>query len=141
MKAAELVAYLRTDTDITAIVQNKIHNARVPTLTSGGGSDLPFVWLRRRNIARWPLLCQIPRMNYTLATWFDVECCAEGADEADELVDAVRLALDGYAGAMGTAITPRVAVQDQGDDYVSRNLADDAGVFINSILVEITEGG
>jgi len=141
MKASDLVQYLRADSAVGAIVAEKVHNARVPTKANGGGSDLPFVWLRRRSVERWPIQCQVPRMDYTFATWFDIECAASTADQADSLVDAVRSALDGYYGLIGTSVTPGVVVTDQEDDYVPRNLADDAGIFVDTLLVRVTEGG
>ena len=136
MKTPDLIALLGTITAVTDIVGDKICNGHVPTKDATTGElDVPFVWVQFRNDL--PFTCQNPSMGtQPLGKVFDVEAVAANPADAETLREAIYSA-HGYSGAAGTAVFDLLTIADQSDDYLVRNASDDAGVYVDSLLVQV----
>ncbi len=136
MKTSDLIALYRTVTDITNLVGQKIHNAKVPTKDAVTGEvDVPFIWCRFRNDMNWN--CQNPPVgDQPMGKMFDVECVSDTMDQAEAVRSAVYSTM-GFSGAAGNAKMVLVTIEDQADDYAVRSAPDDSGLFICSLLVQV----
>lgn len=136
MKTPDLISLLSTITAVTDIVGDKICNGHVPTKDASTGElDVPFVWVQFRNDL--PDVCQNPPQgSQPMGKVFDVEAVAASPAEAETLREAIYTA-HGYGGVAGTAIFDLLTVADQSDDYLVRNASDDAGVYVDSLLVQV----
>ena len=136
MKTSDLIALYRSLPEITALVGQKIHNAKVPTKDAVSGEvDVPFVWCRFRNDMSWGL--QNPDVSQQpMGKVFDVECVGGTMDQAEAVRTAVYSTM-GFSGFAGTANMVLVTIEDQADDYAVRSAPDDSGLFICSLLVQV----
>lgn len=136
MKTSDLIALFLATPGISGIVGTKVCNTRVPTKDAVTGEiDVPFLWVSLRNQINWEL--QNPEQGTEpLGKVFDIECVHSSQSGAEDLRDAVQ-SLSGFTGAMGSAVADLLTVEDQADDYAPRNQSDDAGVYVDSALVQV----
>jgi hypothetical protein len=76
---------------------------------------LPFVIYRRQNIVREPHLAG---PNFKPLVMLQISCWAQFYDDARELGDEVRIALDGHIGALAGATIEDMRLTAETDDYI-----------------------
>lgn len=76
---------------------------------------LPFVIYRRQNITREP---HLTGPNYLPIVQLQISCWAQFYDDARELGDEVRLALDGHTGTLAGATIEDMRLVAETDDFI-----------------------
>lgn len=127
--ATRLRSLLLADSDITATVGQRVHQATVPE-----GIEPPFIFFKRTSV-RWERSLD-DRGDPPFSHRFDVDCVALDLDSAQELADAVR-AYDGYgtytgSGTFGDSTCKQIIVEEQTDEYESG-----FGDHVASLSVEV----
>jgi hypothetical protein len=95
---------------VASLVGFQVYPVAVPK-----GAGFPFVVYRRANIARQhalngPIL--MPEVNLQIASW------TESHDDARELADQIRLALNGYIGTVAGCTIHDMRLVSETDDYL-----------------------
>ena len=110
-----LVSHLTNDAGVSALVASRVYPEPVP------------------QNATYPLICYM-RIASThehvmggaagyLEARYQIKCWASSRSAVKTLADAVRLALDGYSGAMGDATVRGIFFDSDDDDYVPASQA------------------
>lgn len=129
---SDLRTFLLTGSAITSIVGSNVYHGRVPQRDG----NIPYVWINRRGIHDVRQNTGT-RGQAPLGYYYDVDAVSEDIAEAEDLADAIRAHCQYYAGTMGSRSVNQLYVSDQSEDYVSVNADADAGVFVQSLLLEI----
>jgi hypothetical protein len=115
---------LLADTDITAAVGQRIHQATVPEDTTP-----PFIFFKRTSVRFERCLGETGAAP--LSHSFDVDCVALNLDDAQALADQIR-SYDGYIGTFGDSTCKGIFVDEQSDEYES-----EFGDHVASLSVEV----
>lgn len=126
----DLRTYIVADTTVGGIIGTACYQNTVPETVS-----LPFVWFVRRGVEFLEILGETETKPYR--EYYDIECVADGVDDAIDLCDAVRARLQGTSGTIGAGTYQWVDVTDQSETYVPRNIADDERLTIAALAVEV----
>lgn len=90
-----LYSHLVADSDIAALVLNRVYPFRVPQ-----GATLPALTYQRVSTDRRPSLSG-PSTSRVKA-YFQIDCYSESVSDVRDLATKVRLALDGFKGTLGS---------------------------------------
>jgi hypothetical protein len=128
--ATNLRSFLLATPAVTDIVEDRVHQSRVPQ-----GSEFPHIWFGRTGSERDQSIeggsCR------PLFQTFALECAALDLDQAQTLADAVGDALSDYRGTFGDMTVQGVFVEDQSDDYEPYYSQGDEGVFMAALQIRI----
>lgn len=130
--AENLRSFLLADATVTGLIGTRLYHNQTP----GFNPTLPFVWIRRRGIDDLDL---IDGDEYPpFYEYFDLEAVSDDVGEALAVADACRDRLHGHKGVMGAGAVNGIRVQDQSDDYLTRNDDADERLTVAALDIEVT---
>jgi hypothetical protein len=103
---------LVTSPRVARIVGFNIYPIAVPN-----GIDFPFVLFKRANISRESVLTNTGQL-YAPVVSLQFSCWHTGYDDARELADEVRLAIDGRTGTLANATIQDIRLTSEVDDFL-----------------------
>ena len=127
--AEDLRTFLLVDQDITALVDGRVHQAKMPEQ-----SRYPAVWFARAG-RNEPL--DLDGTGGLTQHRFDLECLSTDLAQAEDLADATWSYLHGHRGTFGTRSVQGVFLSDQDEDYIPRGAAGDDGIHAVAIAAVI----
>lgn len=124
-----LRTFLLADNTVSALVGTRVYQNVVPETAA-----LPFVWFSRRGVEYLDVLGE---EETPWKEFWDIECVDDDVDGAEDLTDAVRVALNDKHGTFGADTVQWLAVRNQVDGYQARNPDADETLSICSLDLEI----
>lgn len=115
---SDLVTYLKTVPDITAIVGTRIY----PMLVPQGDGNYPAIAYGRAGIQH---VISMQGESGTARTTIALACWTRSYESVKTLADKVRLALDGYRGVWGTTDIDGVHLLEE-EDTIEASAGDEA---------------
>lgn len=123
---ADVLAILPNAADPRIVQQNKIDQ---------GAGGTTRIWYARSDDER---ALGVGGEDLLTTTTFDLECMSDSISTAEALAEAVRDALHGFKGILGSATrTLLIKVGVQGEEYKQRNSSADDGLHVVNLAVEI----
>lgn len=129
--AQDLRAVLLAAPAVAAIAGTRIHQGIVPE-----SSTTPYLWYRRASRDTERVLGEAVGAEPD-SYRFDLEAISADLEEAQDLADAVRGALDNYRGSFGTRTAQGVFVENQDDDYYPRGIMGDETLHYAALSIQI----
>ncbi len=130
----DLRTFLTTDAGVLAIIPDATDAGKVQQNKIVQGTEPPFIYYQR---SVEETVKATDGSNLTKESRFDIECISNDVDEALDLAEAVKSALDGHQGAIGNSHAQATFVADHTDDYIPKTNAADSGLHFAAIDVRI----
>lgn len=124
----DLIAKLAATSGVTAYVSTRMYAGNVPATAT-----LPYLWLQRRAIENSGAL---ESESSALTEYVAIECVSDSSTVAVALADAVRTALNGVRGLIGSNAYSWIGVDDMRENYIPRNIDADEFLHIYSLDIE-----
>lgn len=124
----DILDKLAATAGVTGYVSTRMYAGKVPS-----GVALPFIWMARRGIENSGAT---EAETNPLRELVVVECVSDDSTEAVAIADAVRTALNGIRGLIGSNAYSWVGVSDMVETYTPRNLDADEFLHIYSLDIE-----
>lgn len=129
MIRASLYAYLSSQTGITNLVGQRIYPVVRPQGVSG---DAICFWRTSGGHDH-----NLTGSSGTAIPSFSIEVLSDSYTQAEIIAEAVREAMQGFSGTMGTTQVKTVILEDEKDAYDAPQDATDAPTFIIALLYRI----
>lgn len=118
----DLRTFIVGTTAVTQYVSTRVHYAQLPQ-----SSAYPHVWFRVTSDTEERTMDGVGGMH---EAYVDLECAALTPGSAQDLADAIKTRLDGYAGTMGNITARGIFLRDKDDDYIPFTNQSDEGVSV-----------
>ena len=129
-----LVTYLAADTDVAALVGTRIYPVDDVPQPPNVGSERPYITHQRIS---WSGLTTMDGADGLTNVHIQLNCIADTYIDAMTLADKVRLALDGYSGAMGDQTVQASFVDDARALGEELPTGKEQGIYAIAVDVEI----